>query len=61
MDMQSMSAALTLVVGVFALIGIANLVDYKFRVMAANKARTAEEERMRRWDLPPTTPMNFDV
>ena len=61
MDLSSTLPAVTLVLSISCLIAVANLLDFRFRVMAAEKARRAEEERLRRWGMPSPRPMNFDV
>jgi hypothetical protein len=52
MDINGLNAALGMVIGVFALIGCANLVDFSFRRMAEDKALRAEGARFRKWGLP---------
>ena len=52
MDINGLNAALGMVIGVFALIGCANLVDFSFQRMAEDKAQRAEVARFRKWGLP---------
>ncbi len=52
MDPNGANAAALMVFGVMTTIGLANLVDYRMRTMAEEKARKAESARLRKWGLP---------
>lgn len=51
MDLNSATTAFTLIFGVLALIGAANLLDFSFRTMAEDKAARAEAARVAKWGL----------
>lgn len=52
MDITGAGVAFWLVLGVMVSIGVANLIDYRLRTMAEDKARRAEMVRFRKWGLP---------
>ena len=64
MELNGLFPAIGMVIGILALIGFANLVDYGFQTMAENRAQRAEHLRFLRWGLPapkrPEPPRNDD-
>lgn len=52
MDLNGLNAMCWMIIGVMAIIGFANLIDYGLRTMAENKANRAEMLRVRKWGLP---------
>lgn len=52
MDLNALNSALTMVIGVLALVAAANLVDFGLRLTSEHKAERAERARFLRWGLP---------
>jgi hypothetical protein len=52
MDTVALTHGLNLVIGIMALVGIANFVDFGFRTMALGRAKRAEALRLQKWGLP---------
>jgi hypothetical protein len=54
MELNGLSSGCYFVFGIFALVGLANLMDLGFRRMAESKAQRAEAARYSKWGLPST-------
>lgn len=52
MDLNALPGAIGMFVGILALVGLANLLDFGLRNLAEEKAQRAEAIRLRKWGLP---------
>jgi len=51
MNLTGLDSACLMAIGVMGIIGMANLVDFRLRTMAEEKARRAEMARVRKWGI----------